>query len=69
MSENTRFKIGCLHANVNGDPNRCPCSPAGQMLLTTLGDVRPRDMADLLNIASLIGDVDAGHITAQTVVG
>lgn len=69
MSDRTRFTVGCLHANVNGDPGRCPCSSAGRMLLTTLGDVQPRHMADLLNIASLIGDVDAGHITAQTVVG
>lgn len=67
MTERTR--VSCLHANTNGDPNRCPCSPAGQMLLATLGDVQPRHMADLLDVASLIGDVDAGHITAQTVVG
>lgn len=67
MTERTR--VSCLHANTNGDPNRCPCSPAGQMLLTTLGDVRPRHMADLLSIASLIGDVDGGRIAAQTVVG
>lgn len=69
MPENTRFKIGCLHANVNGDAARCPCSPAGQMLLTTLGEIQPKTMADLLNLASLIGDVDAGHVVAQTVVG
>lgn len=67
MTERTR--VSCLHANTNGDPNRCPCSPAGQMLLTTLGDVRPRDMADLLDVASLVGDVDGGHIVAQTVAG
>lgn len=46
-----------------------PADPAAAMLLDTLGAIRPRDVTDLLDLASLIGDVDGGHITASTIAG
>lgn len=41
---------------------------AADMLRNLLADIQPASMDDLLNLASLVGEVDGGHITAQTVV-
>lgn len=51
------------------DKARGPVDPATDMLRGLLSDIRPRNVDDLLDIASLIGDVDGGHITAQTIGG
>ena len=40
---------------------------AADMLRALLADIQPRDVNDLLDIAGLVGDVDGGHITAQTI--
>ncbi|WP_431840294.1 hypothetical protein [Gordonia hongkongensis] len=52
----------------NPDSTPPAVDPATDMLRTLLGDIQPQTMDDLLDIASIIGDVDGGHITAQTVV-
>lgn len=49
------------------DRMRVPVDPATDMLRNLLADIQPKSMDDLLDIASMIGDVDGGHITAQTV--
>lgn len=51
------------------DRTRGPVDPATDMLRGLLGDVRPRTLDDLLDLAGLIGDVDGGRITAQTIGG
>lgn len=51
------------------DTTRGPVDPATDMLHTLLGDVQPRTLDDLLDLAGLIGGVDGGHITAQTIGG
>ena len=43
--------------------------PAPEMLRNVLAQVRPSSLDDLLDLASLIGEIDGGHITAQTIAG
>lgn len=42
-----------------------PVDPATDMLRSLLA----RNLDDLLNLAGLLGEVDGGHITAQTIGG
>lgn len=51
------------------DKTRGPVDPATDMLRALLAGIQPRNLAELLDIASLVGDVDGGHITAQTIGG
>ncbi|MCX2755503.1 MULTISPECIES: hypothetical protein [Gordonia] len=50
------------------DRTRVPVDPAADMLRTLLADITPRNMDDLLDLAGLVGEVDGGHMTAQTIV-
>ena len=52
------------------NPDSAPpaVDPANDMLRTLLSNVQPKNLDDLLDLAGLVGDVDGGHITAQTVV-
>lgn len=47
---------------------RASTDPAVDMLRDLLGNVQPKSMNDLLDLAGLVGEVDGGHITATTVV-
>ncbi len=51
------------------DTTRGPVDPATDMLRALLGDVQPRCLDDLLDLAGLVGEVDGGHLTAQTIGG
>lgn len=42
--------------------------PAADMLRNLLSGIQPHTMDDLLDLAGLVGEVDGGHIAAQTVV-
>ncbi|MDS1115303.1 hypothetical protein RD149_16210 [Gordonia westfalica] len=50
------------------DRARVPVDPATDMLRDLLAGIQPKTMDDLLDVAGLVGEVDGGHITAQTVV-
>lgn len=50
------------------DRTRVPVDPAADMLRALLADIQPQCMDDLLDVAGLVGEIDGGHITAQTVV-
>ena len=49
------------------DRTRVPVDPAADMLRALLAGIQPQTIDDLLDVAGLVGEVDGGHITAQTI--